>query len=298
MVVLYMTAYFQIIANAPSSKVNSDILIAHFSIATITPVGNLIRALLIGLNVFSILCEGNPPVTASNPGRITLYGGPILYLILQCFFLFGILLLADSNVKIFRFRKAKLPHVEATETREPEVSDEIQRVTNSTDGLRLLHLTKSFKEKFRSKSAIAVDDLTLGVMNGEVFALVGPNGAGKSTTLSMIRGEFQPDKKEAEIYVDAHSVKRHREVARSHLGVCPQFDAMDQMTVLEHLRFYAGVRGVKDVEHNVTEVVKAVGLQQFKDRIASKLSGGNKRKLSLGIALIGMPISIAILHLH
>jgi ABC-type multidrug transport system ATPase subunit len=64
---------------------------------------------------------------------------------------------------------------------------------------------------------------------------------------------------------------------------------MDQMTVLEHLRFYARVRGVADIEHNVEAVIKAVGLQAFASRMAAKLSGGNKRKLSLGIALIGNP---------
>lgn len=64
---------------------------------------------------------------------------------------------------------------------------------------------------------------------------------------------------------------------------------MDQMTVVEHLRFYARVRGVADVEHNVKAVIKAVGLQAFSSRMAAKLSGGNKRKLSLGIALIGNP---------
>jgi ATP-binding cassette subfamily A (ABC1) protein 3 len=64
---------------------------------------------------------------------------------------------------------------------------------------------------------------------------------------------------------------------------------MDQMTVLEHLRFYARVRGVQEIEHNVDAVIKAVGLQAFSSRMAAKLSGGNKRKLSLGIALIGNP---------
>merc|ERR1711977_756619 len=66
-------------------------------------------------------------------------------------------------------------------------------------------------------------------------------------------------------------------------------DAMDQMTVVEHLQFYARVRGVPDVEHNVREVIRAVGLESFSSRMAAKLSGGNKRKLSLGIALIGNP---------
>lgn len=64
---------------------------------------------------------------------------------------------------------------------------------------------------------------------------------------------------------------------------------MDQMTVIEHLQFYARVRGVVDIEHNVSAVIEAVGLQAFAGRMAAKLSGGNKRKLSLGIALIGNP---------
>lgn len=64
---------------------------------------------------------------------------------------------------------------------------------------------------------------------------------------------------------------------------------MDQMTVVEHLQFYARVRGVAEIEHNVKTVIKAVGLQAFSSRMAAKLSGGNKRKLSLGIALIGNP---------
>lgn len=67
------------------------------------------------------------------------------------------------------------------------------------------------------------------------------------------------------------------------------FAAMDQMTVVEHLRFYARVRGVQEIEHNVNCVIKAVGLGAFSSRMAAKLSGGNKRKLSLGIALIGNP---------
>lgn len=61
------------------------------------------------------------------------------------------------------------------------------------------------------------------------------------------------------------------------------------MTAVEHLRFYARARGVVDVEHNVEQVIHAVGLQPFKSRMAGKLSGGNKRKLSLGIALMGNP---------
>jgi ABC-type multidrug transport system ATPase subunit len=61
------------------------------------------------------------------------------------------------------------------------------------------------------------------------------------------------------------------------------------MTCAQHLNFYARARGVSEVDHNVEQVMTAVGLSAFRNRMAHKLSGGNKRKLSLGIALIGNP---------
>lgn len=61
------------------------------------------------------------------------------------------------------------------------------------------------------------------------------------------------------------------------------------MSVQQHLRFYARVHGIQDVAHNVREIMRAVGIEQYASRMASKLSGGNKRKLSLAIALIGNP---------
>lgn len=114
-------------------------------------------------------------------------------------------------------------------------------------------------------------------------------GAGKSTTISLIRGDIRPSIKGGDVLVRDTSIIKHRAAARSNLGVCPQFDAMDQMTAVEHLRFYARARGVANVEHNVEQVLHAVGLEPFKSRMAAKLSGGNKRKLSLGIALMGNP---------
>ncbi len=174
------------------------------------------------------------------------------------------------------------PH-EADFLTDEEIAEELARVSSSNDGLRVLNLTKSFGH------VTAVENLTFGIRRGEVFALLGPNGAGKSTTISLIRGDIQSSKNGGNIYVENVEINRRRAQARSHLGVCPQYDAMDQMTVVEHLRFYARVRGVPDIEHNVREVIRAVGLEAFALRMAAKLSGGNKRKLSLGIALIGNP---------
>ncbi len=89
--------------------------------------------------------------------------------------------------------------------------------------------------------------------------------------------------------VDDASVLTDRVAARAHLGVCPQFDACDVLTVEEQLTFYARVRGIVDPSHNVEAVIHMFALEPYRHRLAQKLSGGTQRKLSLAIALIGNP---------
>lgn len=284
MFLLYFIAYLSVLTYSPTDKVDSYLLVTHFTIGLVTPAGNLIRGLFVALNVFSVLCEGNQ--IASYPGKITLYGGPILYLIGQSFFLFGVLLWWDSGSVWARIRRKqyKTEDAEEADSLDDDIAAEVKRVSAAPDdGLRVQHITKAYG------SNVAVQDITFGVKRGEVFALLGPNGAGKSTTISLIRGDILPSHSSGDIYVEDIPISKRRADARHHLGVCPQVDACDQMTVLEHLRFYARVRGVDDVEHNVREVIRAVGLGPFQHRMAFALSGGNKRKLSLAIALMGNP---------
>ncbi|KAK1143856.1 hypothetical protein N8T08_005969 [Aspergillus melleus] len=281
---IYFIAYMAVLTYSPTDKTDDYINITHFTIAAISPSGNLLRSMFVSLNTFSILCRGREMV--SYPGDITVYGGPVLYLIVQSFVLFGLIIWVDEGFPLSFLRvksKTKANDLEEKDPIDKDLAAETSRVAGSDDGLRVLHLTKTFK-KFT-----AVEDVTFGVGKGEVFALLGPNGAGKTTTISLVRGDVQPSRNGGDIFVDHISVLKHRAAARSRLGVCPQFDAIDQMTVLEHLTFYARIRGVPDVAYNVTEVMRAVGLITFKHRMAAKLSGGNKRKLSLGIALMGNP---------
>ncbi|WEW56055.1 hypothetical protein PRK78_001490 [Emydomyces testavorans] len=282
MFLLYFIAYMSVLTYAPTTKIDTLVKVMHFVIGALAPIGNVTRSMFTALNVFSTLCKDKE--VASYPGEITSYGGPILYLILQSAFLFGLLIWWDSGFLFRNLRKeTKEKDLEEDLNADADLTNELARVSSSTDGLRVLHLTKSFGK------VVAVQDVTFGVGRGEVFALLGPNGAGKSTIISLIRGDIQPSRRGGEIFVENISVIQQRAAARAHLGVCPQFDAMDQMTVLEHLIFYARIRGIADVEHNVTEVIRAVGLTAFRNRMAAKLSGGNKRKLSLGIALMGNP---------
>lgn len=284
---VYLIAYMCVITYSQVDKIDDSLLIVHFVVSALAPIGSILRALFITLNLFSTACDGD--VLSSNPGGILAYGGPILYLILQCIILFALLVWFDtgsagSSVRKLFERKHQTKS-EENETDE-EVAKELTRVTSSgvdENGLRVMNLTKSFGKN------TAVDNVTFGIKRGEVFALLGPNGAGKSTTISLIRGDIKPSRNGGDVFVEDVSVSKNLAAARANLGVCPQFDAMDQMTVREHLEFYAKVRGVSDVNHNVHAVMQAVGLEAFANRMAHALSGGNKRKLSLGIALMGNP---------
>lgn len=286
MFLIYFIAYLAIITYAPVNQIDHYVSIAHFTIATVTPSGNLARALLLTLNEFSLLCRGLSSI-ASYPGAIDVYGGPILYLLIQFFALSAFLVWYDSGGRLSLRRKHKQRssdlEEETTTTDDPTIREELSRVQSSNDGLRALHLHKNFG------TVTAVENITFGVRKSEVFCLLGPNGAGKSTTISLIRGDLRPSNNNGDVIVEGIPLSSHRAAARHHLGVCPQFDAIDALTTAEHLRFYASVRGVPDVNHNVTTVMAAVGLTTYANRLASKLSGGNKRKLSLAIALMGNP---------
>lgn len=283
----YLIAYICIVTYVQVSKIDSTLLISHFVISAFSPIASATRAMFLATNLFATACDGIE--ISTKPTGFKQYGGPILYLIIQCIILFVVLLWLDGgNVgSTFRgiFERSK-PISANNDELDEEMTNELTRVTSSgkmEDGLRVMHLTKSFKNN------TAVDNVTFGIRRGEVFALLGPNGAGKSTTISLIRGDIKPSRNGGDIFVEDASVTKDLAAARTHLGVCPQIDALDQMTVREHLEFYARIRGIPDIQHNVSAVLQAVGLEAFSSRMGYALSGGNKRKLSLGIALMGNP---------
>jgi ABC-type multidrug transport system fused ATPase/permease subunit len=152
--------------------------IAYYVIGSISPITQLLRASMSGLNLFSLLCQGTPPAKASYGGEWSVYGAPILFLILQSMLMFGFLVWSDHRYSLGPLKRKKANVVrdpESTATIEPEVAEEEARVLTSDDGLRVMHIDKVFKS-FAKKPVHAVDNLTFGVKQGEVFALVGPNG--------------------------------------------------------------------------------------------------------------------------
>lgn len=106
----------------------------------------------------------------------------------------------------------------------------------------------------------------------------------------IIGGYLKPDS--GDVKVEEKSIYHDLRQARASFGVCPQFTAIDaQLTVHEHLYIYARLRGlsVDVLERDIGAILQATGLNIYADRLASKLSGGNQRKLALAIALVGNP---------
>jgi ABC-2 type transport system ATP-binding protein len=146
------------------------------------------------------------------------------------------------------------------------------------------HLRKTFGD------LVAVDDLSLQVAPSEIYGLVGADGAGKTTTLRLLVGALTPSIGEA--FICGYDIKKQTEQARSQLGYLSQrFSMYEDLTVLENIRFFAEVRGLKSDEWQprCMEILDFVGLAQFKDRFAGQLSGGMKQKLGLASALVTRP---------
>ncbi len=136
----------------------------------------------------------------------------------------------------------------------------------------------------------AVDGLSFKVAPGEIYGLVGPDGAGKTTTMRLLCGGFRPDSGRAFIY--GHDVIKEPDAARTQIGYLAQrFSLYGDLTVLENLRFFAEVHGIKQSEWRprTQEILKFVGLDEFSNRRAEQLSGGMRQKLGLATALVHRP---------
>lgn len=252
MVVLYMVAFLAITTNSSFAAVDSAVNAAHWTLAFVMPPGNLAKALLMSLNILSIDCDGSS--LYAYPGNINTYGGPILYLLLQSGLLFALVVWWDfgPQLKVRQSRLGGRPS-EWTELERINTQPAANRHTNPDDILRVLNASKSFHGK------TVVDDVTFGFSKNEVFALLGPNGAGKTTVMALVRGEF-PLTKNGKILVCEVPISQGLASARSHIGFCPQFDAVDKMTVGEHLRLYANIKGARDVDVVVQRILGLSGL--------------------------------------
>jgi ABC-2 type transport system ATP-binding protein len=142
--------------------------------------------------------------------------------------------------------------------------------------IRLKSLIKTFK-KHR-----VLDALDLGIEKGERIALVGSNGAGKTTMIRCLLGEYTH---EGVVEVDGKSPRQHRSEVLKRIGFVPQLPPPLKMPVAELLRFSAAVSGTKVAEMEAIAARLGLDAKQFAGQPFFKLSGGQKQKLLIAIAL-------------
>ncbi|XP_062956081.1 phospholipid-transporting ATPase ABCA3 [Cynocephalus volans] len=152
-------------------------------------------------------------------------------------------------------------------------------------GIKIKHLSKVFRVGNKDKAAVR--DLNLNLYEGQITVLLGHNGAGKTTTLSMLTGLFPPTSGRA--YISGYEISQDMVQIRKSLGLCPQYDVLfDNLTVAEHLYFYAQLKGLsrQKCPEEVKQMLHVLSLEDKQNSWCRFLSGGMKRKLSIGSALI------------
>jgi ABC-type multidrug transport system ATPase subunit len=172
------------------------------------------------------------------------------------------------------------------------------RDDDAVEIVQLESVSKVFPKKYCSQWASrsspddvkAVDGVTLTLHSGQIFGLLGHNGAGKTTLMRIMSGLHTPTS--GKCYVNGLDVTTSINEVRQSLGVCPQHDLLfENLTVMEHIELYGELKGVPraDVQREGATWLAKMELAEKAQAMASTLSGGQKRRLSVAMSLIGTP---------
>ena len=146
------------------------------------------------------------------------------------------------------------------------------------------HLSKKFGD------LVAVRDVSLRVRRGEIFGVLGPNGAGKSTTIRMLCGILDPSGGRGTVV--GFDIAKEAERVKERIGYMTQrFSLYEDLTVVENLKFFAGIYGVplRERRARVEQVLESAGLLDRRDQLAGTLSGGWKQRVALASSTIHEP---------
>lgn len=214
-VFLFYVVVYQVISVVDKTDAaDRHMTIAHMAFAVLHPVVSLVRAAFVSVNVFNLLCNGKGGPTTKDLSDMTLFGAPVVYMLVQAVIAFCLLVWVDSGRPIPHWMRRKRNGNKikgADPQRSEDVLAEKARVEGfgsaDADTLVCRGLTKQFDKRLKP----SVDDVSFGVAQGDTFALIGPNGAGKTTTLGCIRGVTNPTR--GDVMVSGHSIVRDRNLA-------------------------------------------------------------------------------------
>jgi len=152
------------------------------------------------------------------------------------------------------------------------------------NAIKIEGLTKRYRD------VLAVDSLSLSVLEGELFSLLGVNGAGKTTTIKML--SCLTERTSGDAFLLGKSIVKDSSEVKSLIAVSPQETAVAPgLSVRENLELMCGVHGFKKEKsrEKIAALISLLGLEEVERRKAGKLSGGYKRRLSIAMALISEP---------
>ncbi|XP_061031488.1 ATP-binding cassette sub-family A member 6 [Eubalaena glacialis] len=158
------------------------------------------------------------------------------------------------------------------------------------EAIRIRNVKKEYKEK--TGKVEVLKGLFFDIYEGQITAILGHSGAGKSSLLNILNGLSVPTEGSVTIYNKNLSEMQDLEEIQKITGVCPQFNVQfDMLTVKENLRLFAKIKGIppQEVEQEVQRILLELDIQNIQNNIATHLSEGQKRKLTIGIAILGDP---------
>ena len=161
-------------------------------------------------------------------------------------------------------------------------------MTDQELAIKIRGLKKTYKSEGSAPAKEALKGVDLSIPRGSIFGLLGPNGAGKSTTINIIAGIV--DKSEGSVEVWGFDIDEDIRNAKSNIGIVPQEINFDvYFTPYEMLELYAGFYGIPKAERRSDEILKAMRLEDQRDAYTRFLSGGMKRRLLVGKAMVHSP---------
>jgi len=154
--------------------------------------------------------------------------------------------------------------------------------------IQISNLNKTYAGSKKTADKHALADVNLNIKQGSFFGLLGPNGAGKSTLINILAGLVV--KTSGDVKINGHCIEQQLKQARQSIGIVPQELVLDPFfTVRETLEIFAGYYGVPKQQRRTEEILKAMALTDKADAKPRKLSGGMRRRLLIGKALVHNP---------
>ncbi|KAL7011781.1 hypothetical protein ACKWTF_014451 [Chironomus riparius] len=280
---IYLFSYlFNNVTNGMAAVIISSIVL--YATAVLLLSTNLFQWILMMFAPFTLIKMSAKQYSLNSDFKVTDEDVKISYImnfVSGCFYLTAVLLI-DCNV--FDRLYYKFNEIPTT------TDEEDQNVSNmlDSDELESNLVLKNVTKKFKKISA--GNQLSLHVKQHECFGLLGVNGAGKTTTFKMMTGDELITS--GDIWIKGKCLKTQLLEAHKFIGYCPQFDnCIPELTGRETLKIFALIRGIKmdEITEMINQIASELDFKQHLDKQVKAYSGGNKRKLSTALALLGNP---------